>query len=745
MSHRVLFVFCAATALFAQPDSRTVIRTEKREVLVDAVVTDKKGSVVEDLTSKDFKLSEDGKDQDINSVIFQSGAAANPERPQYMVLFFDNAHIRVEDQMHARDAAAKFVARNAGPNRPMAVIDFTGSVRITQNFTTNVDRLKAAVAHVQSSVFNTSNDTFAGMPNLSALESNFGARNSLLALGSVAKSLSSVPGRKTLVLLTSGFALDPELQSEVTAAINTCNRANVAVYPIDVRGLATGLAGAEQGGRIGGMAMALPHSLFQTAAFAPPSAWLSLAMQARSPGNPGNSGNSPAPNPGRGTPPNPSPNPGAGGGTRTAPNFPTAPGGGTRNPSPTPSPGRGGGMANTNPMPANFPRDPFANRIGRILPDIGSISGTQQVLHLLAEGTGGFVILNSNDLLGGLEKIGRDQNAYYVLAYTPPETDEGSCHSIKVKAGKGLNVRARTGYCNARPVDALAGESSAKTLEARLSAEGAGGIQANFEAPYFYSAPQTARVNVALELPFDALHFEKKKGKFRTTLNILGIAYRDGQVAARFSDAVPFEYENKKDMEANAGKLFFYESQFEIAPGQYTLKLAFESGDNKFGKLERPLRVEPWDGKTMWISDVAFAKQIRPVAQMGNSLADLALDERHPLLVEGMQVTPAARNRVRSNAQVNGIYLELYDPLLAGEKPPAIAVQVRVLDASGQPKADSGMARLDPASYPAGSAMVPLGLSVPVAGLTPGQYQLEVSALDGAGHKVVRKAPVTVE
>ena len=59
----------------------------------------------------------------------------------------------------------------------------------------------------------------------------------LLGLRTWPKNLTDVPGRKTLVLFTSGFPLTSEGRSEVTAAIDACNKANVAVYPIDVRGL----------------------------------------------------------------------------------------------------------------------------------------------------------------------------------------------------------------------------------------------------------------------------------------------------------------------------------------------------------------------------------------------------------------------------------------------------------------------------------------------------------------------------
>ncbi len=48
-----------------------VFRTESRLVLVDTVVTDKKGNYIRDLAQKDFKVWEDGKEQTITSFSFE--------------------------------------------------------------------------------------------------------------------------------------------------------------------------------------------------------------------------------------------------------------------------------------------------------------------------------------------------------------------------------------------------------------------------------------------------------------------------------------------------------------------------------------------------------------------------------------------------------------------------------------------------------------------------------------------------
>ncbi|MGB9432471.1 MAG: VWA domain-containing protein, partial [Candidatus Acidiferrum sp.] len=227
----------------------TVIRSESRIVLVDTVVTDKKGHYVTDLRQGDFKVFEDNKEQTITS--FSSGSdpaiqAANQRH--YMILFFDNASMEMADQMQARDAATKFVESNAGADRMMAVVNFGGTLVIQQNFTANAALLKAAVSGSKAPSIETNGQTSqpvmvasGGMPSISHAEADFGARSMLLSIRSLAKDLRGVPGRKMLILFTAGFPLSVENTSELTATIDVCNKANVAVYPVDVRGLTTGI------------------------------------------------------------------------------------------------------------------------------------------------------------------------------------------------------------------------------------------------------------------------------------------------------------------------------------------------------------------------------------------------------------------------------------------------------------------------------------------------------------------------
>src|ERR1035437_4020651 len=74
-------LFSAAAVARAQPagapvGSQPVIRTETRLVLVDTVVTGKKGAYIHDLVLKDFRVWEDNKEQSIKNFSFEADPAS---------------------------------------------------------------------------------------------------------------------------------------------------------------------------------------------------------------------------------------------------------------------------------------------------------------------------------------------------------------------------------------------------------------------------------------------------------------------------------------------------------------------------------------------------------------------------------------------------------------------------------------------------------------------------------------------
>jgi VWFA-related protein len=735
----------ATAALPQEPiDSHTTIRSETRLVLVDSVVTDKKGNYIHGLSQKDFKVYEDNKEQSITTFSFETGAAdAENSRKHYLVLFFDNSTVGPSQQTYARDAATKFIDKNAGPNRLMSIVEFGGALKVTQNFTDDADRLKKVVAGVKfASVGAASGGGGGGRGFGGRGFTNFSSRGVLGALRDMAKGLADVPGRKTLIFLSAGFPMNQEILTEVTATIDACNRANVAIYPIDVRGLVAPTIGGFVGSLNGFGGLAQMAMLNASQLLGP------LAFQAKGGSSGGSSGGTSS---GAGHAP-PSGSSGGVGGVSSKPvSSPTTGTSGSKGSTSTTGGGTNNNLNQMNQMNQLNQMNRNA-RMNSILPPIdNSITGNQQVLYALANGTGGFVIVNTNDLLGGLEKIGREQNEYYILGYSPAkEVEPGACHTLKVKVDKGgSSVRARSGYCEAKGADVLSGTPAERELEARMS----GNVQstvasATMLTPYFYISPNTARVDVALDLPAGSIKPVKEKGKYQAVMNVVGIAYLpDGGVGARFSDSVKLSFDDQKLAQEFEAKPYHYVKQFESAPGTFNLKLVFSSGASQFGKLETPLKIDPWEGSEFALSGLALSKEVHPAKEMVGGLDQDLLENRVPLIVNGVQVIPTGTNHF-SKSEKGYIYAEIYEPALAlpeTKEPPALGVDLRLLDGkTGAVIKDFGLSRLNH-NGTLGNPAVPVALVLNVNEMAVGSYLVAITAVDAANHQVTRTMPIQID
>jgi VWFA-related protein len=149
----------------ASQQAQQTVKTVTIVVPVRVVVRDPQGHAVVNLTKDDFKLFQDGKQQDIvnflavaNPVNFPTASpaaaggtaapsagasptkAALPMPPQrFVALFFDDVHLNMPDLMRARDAADRFVDSSLEPADRVAV--FTVSGQSQQDFTSDRDAL----------------------------------------------------------------------------------------------------------------------------------------------------------------------------------------------------------------------------------------------------------------------------------------------------------------------------------------------------------------------------------------------------------------------------------------------------------------------------------------------------------------------------------------------------------------------------------------------------------------------------
>lgn len=385
------------------------------------------------------------------------------------------------------------------------------------------------------------------------------------------------------------------------------------------------------------------------------------------------------------------------------------------------------------------------------------------ILKNYAARTGGVAFTGRNDLDVGIEQAAAAVRTAYSMGFYPDSVGDPSVfHRLQVKVNRpGVNLSYRQGYSldnpNETPAAALAknlpgAEARALALAnlqtlspalrelqilARAPMEASAG--AAMTLPFFYTGANVAVVDLALEIGLGNLKFKAVDGKQRAELNLVGTARRpDGAVAATFTDTVKLSFATGAEAAEFLKRPYRYGRQFRLAPGIYEVRVAYGSGEGSLGTAYAPLTVGAWDGKALALSGVALARETRR-ADAGAA----ALDARKALISRSVETIPTGNARFRRGEPCNA-YFEIYDSLRSAANPAKLSAQVRVLEQGGAARVDSGALSVDGLAKP-GEQMVPVSLSLPLDGLAPGKYRLEVKATRAGGDTVTRVVEFEVE
>ena len=254
-----LLVFPALTANGRQ-DQPFKIKVQTQLVVETVSVRDRDGKPIEGLTEKDFIVTEDGVPQTIS--LFRSerldetplaspaGRAAAPAAgvppavshpfapgpAQYqdrrlLVLFFYSADFRTFS------AAARFVQSEMKAADMVAIMRFyNGVVSVLQEFTDDRDALLDTLWKLAYT--DEYNDQVLAFGQDTAEFNLFNTDRQLSALQTAVNMLRSVNERKSLVYFAGGLQLNGlDNMAQLRATINAAVRANVAIFPVDSRGL----------------------------------------------------------------------------------------------------------------------------------------------------------------------------------------------------------------------------------------------------------------------------------------------------------------------------------------------------------------------------------------------------------------------------------------------------------------------------------------------------------------------------
>ena len=203
-------------------------------------------------------------------------------------------------------------------------------------------------------------------------------------------------------------------------------------------------------------------------------------------------------------------------------------------------------------------------------------------LQALAEGTGGFAAINTNDLVTAFDRIRQENSTYYVLGYYPTNgRRDGNFRTIEVRTTRpGLRVTARKGYVAPRgnapappPIDAKEATSPA-LREALGSPFPVSGLRLTaFAAPFKGTAPNAA-VTLVLQVDGGDMTFTERDGVFDGALELSVVAL-DSQGKARGglhrTIAMPLKPESFEMVRRYGMRVV---SRFDLPPARYQLRIA---------------------------------------------------------------------------------------------------------------------------------------------------------------------------
>jgi len=348
----------------------------------------------------------------------------------------------------------------------------------------------------------------------------------------------------------------------------------------------------------------------------------------------------------------------------------------------------------------------------------------------------------------------------YLISYVPPVSEEGSCHKVKVKlTGAAGTVYSRDEYCN-KPhsaSDPLYGGALGSKLEGFAAGLQPGKLQLSASSAWFFTDPDHSRVYVWLAFPPDQLKRQSKPDGLDATIVVLGfVDDKDSQRVMRFSDAAcavsakfwnyfrgPLAGHSEKVKNAldRAAIPERYQTEFDLAPAEYRLRLILSDGED-FGRIELPLSVDRFDPKKIAISSLVLCNRFGQADQ--KTTAPNLTTKFPPLVSDGMEFTPSTTNRFAPSDPL-ALYFEIYEPALTQTGSAAqVRYRIRIVKQdTGETKVDSCLRDAARFQVP-NSPVVPISQSIDLAKFAAGAYRIEVQGTDSSGQETVWRSSVLI-
>jgi VWFA-related protein len=352
----------------------------------------------------------------------------------------------------------------------------------------------------------------------------------------------------------------------------------------------------------------------------------------------------------------------------------------------------------------------------------------REALFNMAKSTGGELFENFNNLQTAMGQMLRRTGVTYVLSYQPDSLKpDGNFHALKVElknAPRGARVVARPGYYAPTPFKQQSPLARLLETSGEVLGDESGAIVTSvLAAPFAAASGDRAWVPVVIEVNGASLLAGKQDPKLPVEIYIYAMD-ENGSVQDFVTQTVGLDLTKAEPALRQSGLKFF--AQLELPKGSYTLRTLVRNGSSGASSLRVTQVVVPAFAKGEPALLPAFFPEapgrwvmVRETPKAG------AAQMPYPFILKEAPYIPASKP-VLTAGQEAQIVLQGYN-LAAGE----VKAEAKVFSADGK-EVGNGDFKLGSRDG-AGSSPMRLVASFRPAALPPGDYQLRVTLVDGAG------------
>jgi VWFA-related protein len=376
---------------------------------------------------------------------------------------------------------------------------------------------------------------------------------------------------------------------------------------------------------------------------------------------------------------------------------------------------------------------------------------SQDTLYTLAADTGGKAFLDHNDLAAGIVAAEKSITSFYVIGYyTTNTTPDGKFRRVKISVNNNTEAKLdyRQGYYANKVFGKFTTADKERQLEdALMMGDPVTELTMALEVNYFRQNSAEYFVPVMVKIPGSELALARKGGAAHTQIDFIGEIRDDHGTTIRnmrdhkdiqLSDATAAEWE-KRPVE--------YDTGYTLLPDAYQIKvLARDTGTGRMGTFLGKFYISNLDRETQRvpISSVVLSSQrvamSDAVATVGKAAKTKVTQAANSLVQDGVKLIPSV-TRVFHSASNMYVYLQAYEPDAAATRP--LVAYVSFFQGRNNVMETPPMKVMQGMDLK--SHMLPVKLSVPLAGLKPGEYDCELTVLDPEARKgAFWRAPVMI-